>query len=229
MNNKDEPFYRWYPFVEGFSGELVKSIIDELGYLPSQCLDPFSGSGTSPLACQEKGIKCVSFEVNPFLYDLARVKLYRYYDLQFLNRIVEELEINLDKYAESRSYPKIDTITLFESEGLDKWIFNREVAFGILDILEEIEIILGDEKGNHRLLLRIVLASILLSISNVFRNGKCLSYKQDWGKIEISRKNVHRSFLDTLRNIIIKDLLGNNTSYNAVENYQLCKKGSAES
>ncbi len=51
MNNRDEPFYRWYPFVEGFSGNLVKSLIEELDYTLILCIDPFAGSGTTPLAC----------------------------------------------------------------------------------------------------------------------------------------------------------------------------------
>ena len=120
MNNKDEPFYRWYPFVEGFSGNFVKSIIEEMDYKPALCLDMFAGSGTTPLACQELGINCVSFEINPFLVDLMKVKIYRGYDLRYIEDTVDRFEFNLEKAELTPDYPEIDPETLFEKKGLKK-------------------------------------------------------------------------------------------------------------
>ena len=63
--NKTEPIHRWYPFVEGYSKEFIKSIIFELDKKDIVCLEPFSGSGTTALELQNLNIKCISFEVNP--------------------------------------------------------------------------------------------------------------------------------------------------------------------
>lgn len=226
MNNKDEPFYRWYPFVEGFSGNLVKSIVQELDYRPTLCLDPFAGSGTTPLACQEQGIKCVSFEINPFLADLMKAKLYRQYDKRYFEEAIDELEQDLKESEEVPDYPEIDPKTLFEKDELERWIFNKEVTWGILDILNGIEN-LPEDSNYHKLLFKIALASNLLGISNVFRNGKCLSYKLNWQDSRLSRSDVHKRFISFCRNVILDDLRKINPGDKTIDNYSLCKNGDA--
>ncbi len=226
MNNKGEPFYRWYPFVEGFSGNLVKSIVEELDYEPTLCLDIFAGSGTTPLACQELDIKCKSFEINPFLFDLMKVKTYRGYDICCIEDTINRFELNLEKAELTPDYPKIDPETLFEKNGLKKWIFHKEVAWGILDVLSEIEN-LHDVSNHHKLLFKIALASNLLGISNVFRNGKCLSYKPNWRNNRLSRSDVHKKFIGFCRDIILEDLRKVNKNEKTVDNHSLCKKGDA--
>lgn len=225
MNNKDEPFYRWYPFVEGFSGSLVKSIIEELDYTPTFCLDPFAGSGTTPLACQELGIKCLSFEINPFLYDLTITKLYRRYNQHFFENAINRMEQTLAKHKEIWGYPKLESETLFEKKSLQKWIFHRQVAWGLFDILNEIETLPDGPENYYKLLLKISLASILLDVSNVFRNGKCLSYKPNWQDNGMSRQDVHKKFISFCREVVFDDLRQLNSEEIIVENYSLCKKG----
>jgi len=192
-NNKYTPFHRWYPFIEGFSGDFINKIIENLDYQPSCCLDPFAGSGTTPLVCQENDLKCISFEINPFLFDLMKVKLKHDYDYEKLKLIISSIENNLKKCRRKWNYPDMETQTLFEREELNKWILNKEVAWGIIDILKEIE----DLECNNKDILRIALASNLLPVSNVFRNGKCLSYKPNWGKNKVSRRDVHLKFITT--------------------------------
>jgi DNA modification methylase len=225
-NNKDEPFYRWYPFVEGFSGNLVKSIVGELDYIPTLCLDPFAGSGTTPLACQDQAIMCISFEVNPFLVDLMKVKLYRGYDLRYIEDTIDRFELNLKKSKLTPDYPEIDPQTLFEKDGLKRWIFHKEVAWGIFDVLDEIES-LPKDSIYPKLLFKIALSSNLLSISNVFRNGKCLSYKPNWQNNRLSREDVHKKFLDFCRNVILDDLRNVKSGEITVENHSLCARGDA--
>ena len=225
INNKGEPFYRWYPFVEGFSGNIVKAIINELDYEPRLCLDPFSGSGTTPLACQEMEVKCLSFELNPFLYDVSRAKLYTGYTESYFKKLIGAIEQSLETYCEARAYPQIDTQTLFEKEGLTRWILNKQVSLGILDILEEIENIPKAPESYYKLLLKIALGSILLEVSNVFRNGKCLSYKKDWQTNKLSRQDVHDRFIGFCRNVILDDMKNKIWGRINVSNYELCRKG----
>ena len=73
--NKKEAIHRWYPFVEGYSREFIQSIISEMGTANLVCLEPFSGSGTTALELQNYSIPCFSFEVNPLMYLIARVKM----------------------------------------------------------------------------------------------------------------------------------------------------------
>jgi len=220
-NNKHVPFYRWYPFVEGFSGDFVKSVITELDYSPKCCLDLFAGSGTTPLVCQENNLKCISLELNPFLFDVMKVKLRRDYDYIEISNLIETIQKKLVHYKRKWAYPNIETKTLFEVEGLKKWVLNKEAIWGVLDVLEEIKNL--DTSGKNKNLFRIALASILLKVSNVFRNGKCLSYKKDWREQKISRKKVHNKFLEVCKQIILSDI--ELVSKTTVDNSKLCLKG----
>jgi len=226
-NNRKEPFHRWYLFVEGFSSKFIASIIDELDYLPSFCLDPFAGSGTTPIACQQLGIKCYSFEINPFLFDLTKVKLYKGYEGRKFKNIISRIDKSLRMYKRSWEYPKIETQTLFERENLKKWIFNKEVAWGIFDILNEIYKLSNTDEEKYKPLLKVALSSNLVDISNVFRNGKCLSYKRNWPNNGISRREVHKKFIGFCRDIILKDVLHITPNNNGIDNSAFCKEGDA--
>ena len=43
-----------------------------------------------------------------------------------------------------------------------------------------------------------VLSSILLDVSNLYRNGKCLSYKKNWKEINLSEADVFKKFDDKM-------------------------------
>jgi DNA modification methylase len=204
-SNKYQPVHRWYPLVEGFSSELVRRIVGEHKEFPQVCLDPFGGVGTTALTCQDLGLKCFSFENNPFLYNLSRTKLRSDYNPDEFLHLTNSLEASLKDLKRKPLFPKLETNTLFESNGKDKWIFNKNVAYGIFDILDWINYIDSDKKL-YKGLFECALSSILVSVSNVFRNGKCLSYKAAWKDIKISRKDVHNKVLDICRNIILIDL-----------------------
>ena len=204
-SNKYQPVHRWYPLVEGFSSELVRRIVGEQKEFPQVCLDPFGGVGTTALTCQDLGLKCFSFENNPFFYNLTRTKLRSDYDTDEFLHLTDLLETSLKGLKKTPYFPALETDTLFESKDKDKWIFDKHVAYGILDILEWINRLDGDTKL-YKGLFECAISSILVSVSNVFRNGKCLSYKAGWKDVKISRKEVHEKVLDICRNIILIDL-----------------------
>ncbi len=203
--NKYQSVHRWYPLVEGFSSELVRRIVGEQTTFPQVCLDPFGGVGTTALTCQDLGIKCFSFENNPFFYNLARTKLRSDYDPDQFEALISSLEKAVNGAKKKPSLPRLETDTLFESKDKDKWIFDKSVSYGIFDIVSWISNI-DDSLKQYRGLFECALASILVPVSNVFRNGKCLSYKNDWKEIKISRKEVHDRVLDICRTKILIDL-----------------------
>jgi hypothetical protein len=73
-DNRRKPIHRWYPFVEGYSADLVVSALDEFPEA-RVILDPFGGSGTTALAAAERGHDCYFSEVNPYLAWVADVKI----------------------------------------------------------------------------------------------------------------------------------------------------------
>jgi DNA methylase len=72
--NRTRPFHRWYPFVEGYSAELVERALAKPAP-DGVVLDPFGGSGTTALATAMLGRDSVFAEVNPYLAWIADVKI----------------------------------------------------------------------------------------------------------------------------------------------------------
>lgn len=223
--NKTVSIHQWYPFVEGYSKEFIESILNEIDYLPESVLEPFSGSGTTALELQFKNISCTSFEVSPFMHLLSSVKLYNNYNLETFNNLLFNLKDTLTNLPRRvRNIRNIEKIpfgrTVVKSDNLKKWNFNDESLDGILDIKYAISLI--DDKA-YRDLFKIALASILLEVSNLFRNGKCLSYKKDWQTRKIlNRRDVHNLFLSKIENVIKNDIeiLEESSNETEVVNYE---------
>jgi len=75
QNSKKAPLHNWFPYLEGFGPGFVDSVIRK--YIPGArtILDPFVGSGTTPLSLSCKGISTVYCEANPLMIEIARIKL----------------------------------------------------------------------------------------------------------------------------------------------------------
>lgn len=198
--NKSEPFHRWYPFVEGYSKEFIESILKEMDNEDLVCLEPFSGSGTTALELQNNGIKCYSFEINPLMYLIAKVKLENKYELekidkwhQFIVRNRTEMDIKL----------RTNFSTLYQGEGKKKWNYDTVVAEAVEKLKLAIESI-TEEK--YKDLFKVALAAILLDVSNLYRNGKCLSYKKGWENKHITELQVFAKFDDKVNKEIRYDI-----------------------
>ncbi|MTD40299.1 hypothetical protein GIX45_17085 [Erwinia sp. CPCC 100877] len=202
--NKTTPIHRWYPFVEGYSREFIESIIDEQETKELVALDPFSGSGTTALELQKMGIKCYSFEVNPFMFNLSSVKLkFPQYDSDELLRCIKELESTIYKIDETVVSMQTNFRTLVENEGLKKW----NLDFAVYVAIEKIKLgIKQIDNDIYRNLFEIALASILLDVSNLYRNGKCLSYKPTWKENKLSEVQVISKFFNALNSVFLEDI-----------------------
>lgn len=208
--NKNTYIHGWYPFVEGYSKEFIRSIIDEYktinNTLPKLCVEPFCGSGTTPLELQKLNIVCKSFEVSPFMYNLSKVKMTTSYTVNTFNKYYQIVE----SYLNDPIYNISDLVHLnaskriVEKDGLKKWNFDKDTMDGILDIKY---IISTFNNSKYQQLFTIALASILLEVSNVYRNGKCLSYKNNWKDKHFNRKDVHIKFLYKLKNVFLPDII----------------------
>lgn len=186
--NKKEPFHRWYPFVEGYSKEFIQSIVKEMDRNNLVCLEPFSGSGTTALELQNCGIACFAFEVNPLMYLIARVKLENGYEL-------DRFEYWYDYIVKERRKKIVELETefntLYQGEGKKKWNYNTDIGIAVEKLRQVIESI---SEVIYKELFKVALAAILLDVSNLYRNGKCLSYKKKWEDRKIVEKDVFDKF-----------------------------------
>ena len=73
--NKPLPIYNWFYYKEGFAKELVEKLIEMFGLKEGDTvLDPFSGSGTTLLACKQNNINSVGLDVLPTAVFVSMVK-----------------------------------------------------------------------------------------------------------------------------------------------------------
>ena len=220
--NKDVLVHRWYPFVEGYSKEFIEDILHELPFTPQCALEPFCGSGTTPVELQNHNIKCYSFEVSPFMHLLAKVKLERTYDeatlIRFRNKVADSLARPMPDIRKKELVPFGDT--LVRKDGMKKWNFHDSSLDGILDIRYAIRTEVDDDR--YYKLFTIALSSIILQASNLFRNGKCLSYKKGWETRIISRDEIHRLFLNQLDTVIYEDVKTLSSQRATVCNADIC-------
>lgn len=205
-SNKYQPRHRWYNLTEGYSREFVRRLIGEQETFPRVCMDPFGGVGTTALTCQELGIRCYSIENNPFFYEVARAKLETNYDAAKFEGLIGEFETYLNRCRRDHELPDMETQTLFQHKRLEKWIFNKPVTNGILDITKKISELAKTRYKLYVPLFKIALGAHLVGLSNVYRNGKCLSYRNDWKKIRISRDEVHERFIAHCKDILLVDI-----------------------
>ncbi|HEV7925562.1 MAG TPA: DNA modification methylase [Verrucomicrobiae bacterium] len=75
LDNMRLPVHRWFRYSAGFSAEWVKWLLAERSGRKLRVLDPFVGSGTTCLACDEMGVPSHGLEAHPFVHRVARAKL----------------------------------------------------------------------------------------------------------------------------------------------------------
>jgi hypothetical protein len=105
--NMGLPVHRWFRYSAGFSASWVESIIRAA---PGRVvtLDPFAGSATTLLAAEAIGAESWGLEAHPFVYRVARAKLYYRTDPQMYLRKIEALLRAADAAkSELEAYPSL--------------------------------------------------------------------------------------------------------------------------
>ncbi len=115
--NRKLPLHRWYPFVEGFSADLVQQTLQN--EIAGAIFDPFGGSGTTALTASLNGRTSFFTEVNPFMAWVADVKVNKVKD--FIDGKFESSSIRNFKF------PK--TLSKAHLESNPFWIINKKRDF----------------------------------------------------------------------------------------------------
>lgn len=129
---KELPLQSWYPYLEGYSPDFVKHIINNYAAGNTRVIyDPFSGTGTTPIIASELGYSAYYSEVNPLLQFLTKVKtkarnvenrqkIIRLVKLSILN-----LKTDILKQMEDQELQKTYAQTFGESEFFSKEVFSH--------------------------------------------------------------------------------------------------------
>ena len=70
----NEPLHDWYPYLEGYSPEFVKNVLHAFAPTATRVLDPFAGTGTTPLTVARANCRSFYCELNPLLQFLVGAK-----------------------------------------------------------------------------------------------------------------------------------------------------------
>jgi hypothetical protein len=184
-------FQSWHRFKEAFPPEFVRNAIQAGHGEVQTCLDPFGGSGTTALAAQFLGISSTTVEVNPFLVDVIEAKLARYDPDELARDFIEVRRQAADRQVDPSEFFEHTPQTFVEPGVSDRWIFGRDVAMRLGSILAAIETL---QDNTHRRLFRILVAGLLIDVSNVMLSGKGRRYRRNWEARQSSAAAVDSLF-----------------------------------
>ncbi|WP_198157762.1 hypothetical protein [Mycobacterium celatum] len=159
----------WLRLTPAYSMQLVR---DRVAHLPKGAVvtDPFSGTGTTPLAAAEHGLLGQSIDINPFLIWLGRTKTAHYSDAN-----VGEAPSYVKKVVRG-AYKLLNETELWQPNlfKIERWWDSST-----LRALKAIRQAIDSAGGNPQLsdLMNIALCRTLISSSNAAFNHQSMSFK----------------------------------------------------
>jgi len=177
---KGEFLHDWYPYLEGYSSEFVRSVYKN--YMPGSknILEPFAGVGTTPLTLSLDGIDSVYCEVNPAMRRVIDVKL------AVSSIVIKEREFLYNEIVKlSEDIPALlhDSIKdsglqeTYKAAFKDSVFFSASVYDQVLQFRSLNDLILS-RSSLLGLLLQVAVASQLLKCSKLKRAGD-IRYKTE--------------------------------------------------
>jgi hypothetical protein len=130
---QSEPLHDWYPYLEGYSPQFVEQVLQEFAPQATRVLDPFAGTGTTPLTAAKLGRRAFYCELNPLLQYLIEVKtsaltaddVTRQRWSAHLRAIADRLQISLTDAAPDEQLKETYPATFGDSKFFDDDIFNE--------------------------------------------------------------------------------------------------------
>ena len=173
INSKDIPFQRWYPYIEGYSPDFVKSLIKNYEIENTLIYEPFAGTGTTIFAADELMLHTVYSEVNPLLQYLIQTKIKvlksQENERRKLSNNLRTISLNLltllDNFQEDKALKDSYKILFIDSK-----YFSEEILSKVLRLRSYIDIVkLEDELLAD--VLTIAILSCLLPVSFLKKAG----------------------------------------------------------
>ncbi len=167
--NKIAGVHRWYPYVEGFSGEFVSNVLTEFDVTSGTVFDPFGGCGTTALSASLVGIDSVITDVNPFMCFVTKAKTQRY-QIASIRQVKAHFKRRILSYTTAQA-PKDNLSPVFE----DKNYFSTDTICKICFLKH---LMGGTRNPVTRDFFKLALSSILVKVSRLKR-APDLKYKRE--------------------------------------------------
>lgn len=178
--NKSARLHRWFKYKEGFSAQLVGSLIREFSLQSGKrILDPFAGVSTTLLVAQQMGMSATGIEVMPIGDLVWRAKSGAgRYDVDELQRIRDWVR-SASPGQSGRTFPHIP---------ITRHAFDPEVEAQLMWYDEQFSNMNVDASLKN--LLKFALLSILEDISYTSKDGQFLRWDTRSGKMR--KRNSQR-------------------------------------
>lgn len=194
--NRECSRHRWLRLTPAYSRKLVREELANCS-IGSRIIDPFSGTGTTPLCAAEEGFEAVSLDINPFLVWLGNAKLSAYSEQDLQD--AKQLSSAVRSHFESRfKVPGLWTPNLYK---IEKWWGESQ-----LRALASIYSMLREEgNDNAKNLALLAFSKTLIECSNASFSHTSMSFKDNVeaeGDANIVSSAVPSNFLDHFHEVI---------------------------
>lgn len=172
--SKDEILHSWLKYREGFSPQLVNVLLDEFGVRKGErILEPFAGSATTLLVAMMRGIDATGIEILPHCHLAWHAKSrIAEYSVEELKSILQDVA-NMAFSFTPRKFPHLPITAGAFSEGTEN---------DLMALTQWIEASSFSE--NARCLCRLVLTSVLESVSFTRKDGQYLRWDRRSKKVQ---------------------------------------------
>ena len=192
QHSRTQGRYGWLRLTPAYSLRMVQR------YLPDNeqtctVLDPFCGSGTTPLYAAYQGLEAQAIDINPFLVWFTRVKTATYAEstIQELRDAAQEITSD-DRQARPVNPPPIKNI--------ERWWNDQALTF-LCAIKGGIEEYRRNAFSEHAIdLLYVCFCRTLIKISNAAFNHQSMSFDDDHGQLSLFDEKEH------YKNIFLSDV-----------------------
>lgn len=120
------PVHNWFYFVLGYSPDFPDFLLDRENVNEStKVVDPFMGTGTTLIACKDRGITSGGIDANNYFYDVVKAKTNWNIDANkaeiLFSDIINEYQKNILNFTDN------DEVSSSENNQLD--IFENKISF----------------------------------------------------------------------------------------------------
>ncbi len=174
--NVQQGRHRWLRLTPAYSLHVVQEILEDR-VENELVLDPFSGTGTTPLASAVLGIPAHSVDINPFLVWLGNVKL-RVYDM----RITDAIRFAARRCCEELTSLRHATrVWIPELHQIDKW-WDHPMREALAILFACIEHAIGHQEPMISDLLKVAFCRVMIETSHVSFGHQSMSFKKRSGE-----------------------------------------------
>ena len=177
--NRYAPKHNWFEYKQGYSEDLVKRIMAEVG--PSKnhyVLDPFTGVGTTNLVAQELGFKSIGLDINPVAAFAAKVKTTHYSQ----NKI-EQIKKLIQTFSPKTKSSSVPISPLLEHS------FSKDVFEQLMHIKGFYESLEDKDVSNF---FKLAYLSIIEACSNRVKDGNGIKIAKNKKKV----RDVYAYYID---------------------------------